>query len=197
MKRTPPCESGMFNPRIFLAPALCLIGISIVMPSFAAMPSSAMAGSDANALAADSSAGSHIQATVMNVGPYYRPEKTERISLTNGGGEGNGDNYFPVVSADGRFVAFTSTSKNLVALPSSNLLDTYVRDRVAGTTERISVTPGSAAGDGPSLFVTISADGRFALFQSAASNLVPNDTNGATQADDWFVRDRTAGDTGR
>src|SRR5260370_14118351 len=104
MKRTPPCESGMFNPRIFLAPALCLIGISIVMPSFAAMPSSAMAGSDANALAADSSARSHIQATVMNVGPYYRPEKTERISRTNGGAEGNGHNYLPGASPHRRFL---------------------------------------------------------------------------------------------
>jgi len=106
-----------------------------------------------------------------------------------------GDSYLPVVSSDGRYVLFASTAENLVAL-SSNApvrttvpapLNVYLRDRSNGTTVLISADlNGAGAGNGDSLPVGISTNGRYALFESRASNLVPGDTN---DAPDIFIRD--------
>ena len=63
--------------------------------------------------------------------------------------------------------------------------DVFVRDRRTGTTRRVSVSSGGAQGNDNSFGPAISADGRFVAFGSSASNLVPGDTNGAT---DVFVR---------
>jgi hypothetical protein len=70
----------------------------------------------------------------------------------------------------------------------------FVRDRVAGTTERVSVDSAGVQGDLDSYAPAISADGRFVAFQSDATNLVPGDTNGSV---DIFVRDRQLGTTER
>ena len=86
------------------------------------------------------------------------------------------------VSADGRYVAFSSSSADLVAGDTNRSIDVFVRDRGTGRTERVSVGAGgeqarrsSLGSDQPS----ISGDGRFVAFSSAASNLVPGDTNGS------------------
>src|SRR5438876_1147367 len=80
---------------------------------------------------------------------------TESVSVGPGGvlPNGNSDRAPPVVSADGRYVAFSSLASNLIASDTNNTTDVFVRDRVAGTTERVSVsTSGSQAnsfsGDG-------------------------------------------------
>jgi Tol biopolymer transport system component len=70
----------------------------------------------------------------------------------------------------------------------------FVRDRSLQTTERVSVSSAESEGDGHSHSGTISADGRFVCFVSAASNLVPDDTN---FSEDIFVRDLAAGTTER
>src|SRR3954451_13493427 len=74
----------------------------------------------------------------------------------------------------------------------------------AGTTERASVSSSGAQGDGESALPSISAHGRYVAFVSAASNLVPNDTNGSNCPGrfevcgfDVFVRDLKAGTTER
>jgi Tol biopolymer transport system component len=72
--------------------------------------------------------------------------------------------------------------------------DVFVRDRQYGTTERASVATGGAQADGGSVGASISTDGRYVAFWSDATNLVPDDTNGAT---DVFVRDRQLGTTER
>ena len=59
---------------------------------------------------------------------------------------------------------------------------------------RVSVATGGAQGDDVSGLPALSADGRYVVFASAASNLVAGDTNGAV---DVFVRDRQAGTTTR
>src|SRR5438132_452517 len=64
----------------------------------------------------------------------------------------------------------------------------------AQTTERVSVTSGGTEGNGASLGSALSADGRFVAFDSAATDLVAGDTNGAT---DVFVHDRQTGTTER
>jgi Tol biopolymer transport system component len=119
---------------------------------------------------------------------------TERVTLDSAGGEANDDSFSPSVSADGRYVAFSSFATNLVPGDTNAAWDTFVRDRATGTTERVSVSSGGAQGNADSLGVSISADGRSVVFVSSAANLVPGDTNGAP---DVFVRDRIAGTTER
>jgi Tol biopolymer transport system component len=124
---------------------------------------------------------------------------TERVSVASDGTQGDAQSNGPAISADGRFVAFTSTASNLVPGDTNGVADTFVHDRQTGATERVSVgknkTQANAASGstlGPS--VAISADGRFVAFTSTASNLVSGDTNGTT---DVFVRDRQTGATER
>jgi Tol biopolymer transport system component len=86
----------------------------------------------------------------------------------------------PVLSADGRYVAFDSTASNLVA-GDGGFADIFVRDRVAGTTERISQTAGGTGGNADSIRPHISGDGRWVVFATSATNLVPSAANGLIQ----------------
>lgn len=100
----------------------------------------------------------------------------------------------PVLSQDGRYVAFLSSSPNLVPGDTNNTGDIFVRDRVTGQTTRISVSSAGLQGNGNSFDADISADGRFVVFTSAASNLVAGDTNNAP---DIFCHDRQTATTTR
>jgi hypothetical protein len=91
-------------------------------------------------------------------------------------------------------VAFASYSSNLVADDTNNKIDVFLRDRLLGTTERVSVSSSEAQGDDDSNLPAISADGTVVAFLSAATNLVPDDTNGHWDA---FVRNRLDGTTER
>jgi Tol biopolymer transport system component len=104
---------------------------------------------------------------------------TERVSVSSAGAEGDGDGFFPSISADGRFVTYSSGSDNLVAGDTNKSNDVFVRDRQAGNTELISVSTTGALGDSGSIYPVISADGRFVAYFSTADNLVPGDTNKA------------------
>ncbi len=119
---------------------------------------------------------------------------TERVSVSTGGAQADGDSRIDAISADGRFVAFSSYATNLVAGDTNNMRDAFVHDRQTGVTERVSVGATSNEGNGESRGSAISADGRFVAFHSFASNLVAGDTNGLA---DVFVRDRQAGTTVR
>ncbi len=125
----------------------------------------------------------------------------ERVSVSSTGTQANSSNYHAVISADGRYVAFDSEATNLdPILPDGGGSGLgypnhiYVRDRQAGTTHLISVTPGGTNSNGQSEWPAISADGRYIGFQSEASNLVTGDTNNDS---DVFVRDRQLGSTVR
>ncbi|HET6497915.1 MAG TPA: hypothetical protein VFH17_02530, partial [Coriobacteriia bacterium] len=112
-----------------------------------------------------------------------------RVSVGGGtpGTEANGPSFNPSISGDGRYVAFESLATNLVAGDSRGYRDIFVRDRVAGTTVRVSVatgTPGAEANAG-SENPAISADGLFVAFDSNATNLVAGDGNARS---DVFVR---------
>jgi Tol biopolymer transport system component len=119
---------------------------------------------------------------------------TERVSVATGGTEGNALSFAEIISADGSTIVFTSFASNLVAGDSNGFKDVFVHDRVAATTERVSLTNLGAQSDGPSDTKGISADGRFITFSSSATNLVAGDTNGSA---DIFVRDRLLGTTER
>ncbi len=114
--------------------------------------------------------------------------ETIRVSLTNSGLQANGGSGSPSLSSDGRLIAFYSDATNLVANDTNNVFDVFVRDRVAGTTTRVSVGAGGVQANGASRTPWISANGQFVAFVSSATNLVPGDTN---SVDDIFVRNLT------
>ena len=118
-------------------------------------------------------------------------------SLSNGDAASAGANGYsslPIVTPDGRYVLFASTGNNLVLtnnlgpVPNNtpHLLNTYLRDRLTGATALVSVNPQGNGGNGDSFPAGISTNGQFALFESAAGDLVPDDTNNLY---DVFVRD--------
>lgn len=123
-----------------------------------------------------------------------RDRTTERDSLASDETPGNGASANPSISADGLFVAYESLATNLVSNDINNTVDVFVRNRIDGTTERVSVSQNEFQGNAASSMPSISADGRFVAFTSSADNLVPGDTNGDA---DIFVRDRNSGSTSR
>ncbi len=133
---------------------------------------------------------------------------TVRVSIASTGVEGNGDSTAPSLSADGRWVAFTSTA-DFVLGPSHLRIsrkDVFVHDRDPdgngifdegnGVTRRASVDSNGGAGNGKSISGTeaISDDGRLVVFRSFADNLVAGDGNGDS---DIFIHELATGVTTR
>lgn len=120
---------------------------------------------------------------------------TELLSVTPQGVSGNGPSFSPVVSSNGRFVAFVSGASNLVTNDTNDAPDIFLRDRVAAVTTLISIARnGAGSGSGPSDSPILTPDGRFVGFQSWATNLVQRDVNGLP---DLFLRDLQSGITTR
>ena len=94
------------------------------------------------------------------------------------------------LSGDGRFVAFASQATNLDRHDGDHGSDVYVRDLLAGTTTLVSVNAVGKKGNNVSWMPSISYDGRYVAFESAADDLVSGDTNGAL---DIFCRDLVGG----
>ena len=114
---------------------------------------------------------------------------TERVSVSSAGVQGNASSSSPSISADGRFVAFSSSASTLVAGGIEFRSDIFVHDRETGITELLSEIQ-----DTSSTTPSISANGRFVAFVSSANNLVVGDTNDVR---DVFVHDRQTGMTER
>jgi hypothetical protein len=126
--------------------------------------------------------------------PGHEVERNERVSSNSAGDPGDGNSFSPSITAEGFQVAFASDATNLVAGDTNWVTDIFVRDLSLKKTERVSVSSAGVQANGASNDPSISADGRFVAFTSAATNLVPGDTNLAT---DIFVRDRWLGITER
>ena len=125
---------------------------------------------------------------------------TTRISLSSAHRQGNRPSYTAGISANGRYVAFTSLGTNLVPGDTNGRQDAFVYDRRSGQNERVSVSSSGTQArpgrdpNGGSAALGISADGRYVLFRSDASNLVRGDTDGKSDA---FIHDRVTGQTRR
>ena len=119
---------------------------------------------------------------------------TARVSVDVNGGDADNSSARPAISGDGRYVAFESGATDLIAGGTGGVGDVFVRDLLTGQTTRITVALAGGEPDGPSGRSSISGDGRYVTFVSAAGNLVSGDTNGIA---DIFVRDRQAGTTER
>src|SRR5262249_26329437 len=104
---------------------------------------------------------------------------TTLVSVNQSGtGSGNGASSDPLLSADGRYALFQSEASDLVAGDTNEVADVFLRDLVAGTTRLVSVNRfGKGSANASSTHRGFSRDGRFALFESPASDLVPNDNN--------------------
>ena len=107
--------------------------------------------------------------------------QTARVSVTSAGVAANGPISAGVLSADGRYVVFASAASNLGAGQH-----VYRHDRLTHATVQVDLTPTGASSTGPSFGPTLSADGRYVAFTSAAADLVATDAN---LLQDVFVRD--------
>jgi len=86
-----------------------------------------------------------------------------------------GSVQFPRVSEKGEWIVFESAN----ALSTNTMNQIYVYDVIRASTDLISVNvDGIGGGNGDSWTPQISPDGRYVIFQSQASNLIPNDKNG-------------------
>jgi len=122
---------------------------------------------------------------------------TRLITKTPNGSPANGDTSYvgpSSLSSDGRFVTFTSRASNLVHGDTNAQGDVFVYDRETQRIRRASVNTGETEADAASGDPTISAGGRFVVFDSGATNLVKGDANGAY---DVFIRDLAKGTTRR
>jgi Tol biopolymer transport system component len=119
---------------------------------------------------------------------------TVRASVDSEGGDPNSSSFSPSISANGRYVAYTSFASDLVPGDGNGTYDVFVRDLVSGTTVRASLDTEGGDPNSSSFERSISANGRYVAFSSDASDLVPGDGNGAA---DVFVRDLVSGTTVR
>jgi Tol biopolymer transport system component len=113
------------------------------------------------------------------------PPRTARVSVATDGSQGEGASDTPSISANGRYVAFTSAADNLVRGDTNGLADVFVRDLRTGRTQRIA--------EGPATNPAISGDGRRVVFATTAA-LTVGDTNGL---DDIYLYDRVTRGTER
>jgi Tol biopolymer transport system component len=111
---------------------------------------------------------------------------TELVSQRANDGPQGGTSTQPAINRDGRYVAFKSTSTNLVPGDTNGGSDVFLRDRTNGAIQRISVASSGAQAKSGSGSPSITADGRVVAFDSPADNLIAGDLNGGT---DVFVRD--------
>ncbi len=135
----------------------------------------------------------------QSTAPASNVVETSRVSVSSKGGQGDYSSFAVGMSARGRYVAITSDATNLVAGDTNGKRDAFVHDRWTGETTRVSVSSSGEQANcsdpfGCSSAAGISSDGRYVAIDSDAPNLVPGDTNAAS---DVFVHDRRTGLTTR
>lgn len=104
-------------------------------------------------------------------------------SGSGAGGDPDSWSIEPSVSADGRYVAFTSNASNLVSGDNNRVADIFLRDLQEGTTRRVSVGPNGREANGASSQAAMSDDGQYVVYSSVANNLVEEDGDPLTRDD--------------
>ena len=112
---------------------------------------------------------------------------TKLISAGPGGEDGNADSYAPAISGDGKTVAFESYSSNLVPDDKNGLRDIFVWHSATNKIERVSVGEGGKEANAESYEPSVSGDGNFIAFTSAASNI--SETDKGVSTNNVFLRD--------
>ena len=154
---------------------------------------------DGRFVAFRSNASNLVAGDTNNAGEVFVHDRqtgsTNRVAVNSTGDQGNNSSDSPRLSADGRYVAFSSPASNLVSGDTNNVSDVFVHDRQTGVTTLVSVSSTGEKGNFWSDYPTLSADGRFVVFMSGSTNLVTGDSNGYVA--DVFVHDRQTGVTSR
>jgi Tol biopolymer transport system component len=122
------------------------------------------------------------------------PAAFSLVSANAAGEPGDGASFTTRSSSDGRFVVFASSSTNLVQGPQGDVANIFIKDMLTGDIAVVSSTADGSIGNGSSLEPNITADGRYVVFDTDASNLAPDDTNGLT---DVYVKDLRTGTISR
>jgi uncharacterized repeat protein (TIGR01451 family) len=144
------------------------------------------------AMVAFFSTATNLHPADTDAGPdvYVKNVRTGEVVLVSraaGGAKGNGDSRLPVVSPDGKRVAFVSEATNL---HPAGVPGVYVKDLATGALELASVTQAGAPANAGADRVALSADGRRVAFSTPATNLDPRDS----VADfDVYVKDLDSG----
>jgi Tol biopolymer transport system component len=108
---------------------------------------------------------------------------TTRVSVATGGGEASAGSGQPALSADGRWVAFSSPARELMAGDANGVSDVFLHDRLGAITSRVSVDSGGGDADGPSVAPDLSGDAAVVAFESKATDLLQGGADGNNQAD--------------
>ncbi|MCP4428470.1 MAG: hypothetical protein GY803_28635, partial [Chloroflexi bacterium] len=116
--------------------------------------------------------------------------QTRRVSVSSGGVQSDGPSNAADISANGRWVVFTSYARNLVPQDTNNTFDVFTHDLLTGETRRVSVSARGVEANGPSYEPSIAGDGRYLAFVSKATNLIAGDENGYA---DVFIKDQNTG----
>ncbi len=101
----------------------------------------------------------------------------QRISTAADGGAANQQSLNPLFSADGHLVVFESRATNMIANDPSTRYGIFARDLQTGVLQRVSTTSADGAINDDSYNAAVSADGRYVVFETGASNMIPGDTN--------------------
>lgn len=118
---------------------------------------------------------------------------TTVVSVASSGALGAGESYSPIISDNGRYVAFYSTASDLVTGDINGKDDVFVHDRNTGATTLVSVSSNGAQGNQNSRYPSLSSNGRYVVFESTANSLIEHDHNGTVA--DIFIHDRETGQT--
>lgn len=119
---------------------------------------------------------------------------TTRVSVSSSGAQADQGGLEPVISLDNRYITFYSFATDLVAGDTNNAPDIFLHHVPSGVTTRVSEAPGGANASGGSRYPVLSYFGRYVAYESSASNLVADDTNGVR---DVFYFDKDTGVTTR
>jgi|LakWasM104_HOW12_FD_contig_111_155901_length_8940_multi_4_in_0_out_0_1 serralysin len=138
--------------------------------------------------------------TNSSIDVYWKDTLTNETKLVSSnvdGIVGNGRSWYGSISADGNLVVFESLASNLVAADNNSFYDIFVKNMTTGAIQRVSTSSTGLEANGNSENASISADGRYVIFESRASNLISNDTNGPPWGSDIFIKDLQTGITQR
>ncbi|MCP4356893.1 MAG: hypothetical protein GY796_02610, partial [Chloroflexi bacterium] len=123
---------------------------------------------------------------IGNASPTEPAAFTMRVSTHADGTEGDNDSTTPAMTADGKFIAFTSSASNLTAVATNGNGHIFVKDMQSGNVSLASLSTAAIEGNNNSADPTITANGQYIAFESTATNLV---TNTVTLWNDVFVHD--------
>ena len=151
---------------------------------------------DGRFVAFDSDAANLVRGDRNNITDVFRHDRetgeTILVSVSSAGQQGDASSHAPGISADGNLIVFHANS-SLAPEDTNENTDVYLRDVQAGTTALVSIGFDGSAGNGSSFIQEISSDGRFVVFVSSATNMIPNDPDAGEE--NVYVRDLMTGTT--